>query len=84
MSVIELAYSPTPKQKVFHESTADRILYGGAAGGGKSYAMCWDAFLRCMRWPGTYAYMFRRTYPMLEGTLIKTMFGIVPPDVPDA
>lgn len=79
MAVYNLSYSPTPKQKMFHESTADRILYGGAAGGGKSYAMCWDAFLRCMRWPGTYAYMFRRTYPMLEGTLIKTMFGIVPP-----
>lgn len=73
-----LSYSPTKKQRMFHESTADRILYGGAAGGGKSYAMCWDALLRCLKWPGTYAYMFRRTFPMLEGTLIKTMLGIVP------
>ena len=75
---VNLEYNPTQKQRVFHESTADRILYGGAAGGGKSYAMCWDAFLRCLQWPGTYAYMFRRTFPMLEGTLIKNMLKIVP------
>lgn len=74
-----LSYSPTDKQRLFHESTADRILYGGAAGGGKSYAMCWDAFLRCLKWAGTYAYMFRRTFPMLEGTLIKNMMRIIPP-----
>ncbi|MBQ8619728.1 MAG: phage terminase large subunit [Clostridia bacterium] len=73
-----LSYSPTEKQRMFHESTADRVLYGGAAGGGKSYAMCWDALLRCLRWKGTSAYMFRRTYPMLESTLIKTMMRIVP------
>lgn len=75
---LNLNYSPTKKQQMFHESTADRILYGGAAGGGKSYAMCWDALLRCLIWEGTDAYMFRRTYPMLEKTLIKTMQEIVP------
>lgn len=75
---IELAYSPTPKQRLFHESTADEVLYGGAAGGGKSYAICWDAFLRCLRYPGTHAYLFRRTYPELEMTLVRTMLSIVP------
>lgn len=25
----------------------------GAAGGGKSYAICWDAFMRCLRYPKT-------------------------------
>ena len=76
-----LNYKPTEKQALFHESTADEVLYGGAAGGGKSYAICWDAFLRCMKYPGTHAYLFRRTYPELEKTLINTMLEIVPPKI---
>lgn len=75
---IELDYKPSKKQTLFHESIADEVLYGGAAGGGKSHAICWDAFLRCMRWPGTHAYLFRRTYPELEQTLIQKMLAIVP------
>ena len=42
---LELAYRPTGKQLAFHASTADEVLYGGAAGGGKSYAICWDALI---------------------------------------
>lgn len=66
---LELAYRPTGKQLAFHASTADEVLYGGAAGGGKSYAICWDALMRCLKYPQTHAYLFRRTYPELEMTL---------------
>ena len=75
---LELDYRPTEKQRQFHASEADEVLYGGAAGGGKSYAICWDAFMRCMKYPGTHAYLFRRTYPEVEMTLVRTMRGIVP------
>lgn len=77
--IINFDYVPTAKQKVFHETTAHEVLYGGAAGGGKSYAICWDALNRCLMHKGTHAYLFRRTYPELEQTLIQTMLAIIPP-----
>lgn len=78
---LSLDYAPTDKQLLFHTSTANELLYGGAAGGGKSYAICWDAFRRCMQYPGTHAYLFRRTYPELKQTLVAKMLQIVPPGV---
>ena len=78
---LELAYRPTGKQLAFHASTADEVLYGGAAGGGKSYAICWDALIRCLKYPQTHAYLFRRTYPELEMTLVRTMMRIAPKEL---
>ncbi len=66
-----IAYSPTPKQRLFHASTADEVLFGGAAGGGKSKAIVMDALLRCLCYGGTHAYIFRRTYGELEDTIIR-------------
>lgn len=68
---IDIDYAPTPKQEIFHASTAKEVLYGGAAGGGKSKAIVMDALARCLLYPQTHAYMFRRTYTELEDTLIK-------------
>ena len=66
-----LNYTPTPKQRLFHASTADEVLFGGAAGGGKSKAIVMDALFRCLKYPRTHAYVFRRTYGELEDTVIR-------------
>ena len=71
MSVIQINYIPTEKQKIFHASKANEILYGGAAGGGKTKALIMDALFRCLKNPGTTACIFRRTYQELEDTDIK-------------
>lgn len=70
---VRVDYEPTPKQRMFHASTANELLFGGAAGGGKSKAIVMDAFFRCLQYPGTKAYVFRRTYTELEDTIIQEM-----------
>lgn len=75
---LELDYSPTPRQRAFHDSREDEVLYGGAAGGGKTCAVVMDAFLRCARHPGTVAYLFRRTYRELEDTLVPEALRRIP------
>jgi len=76
--ICQVSYKPTEKQKLFHASPANEILYGGAAGGGKTCAIVMDAFLRCARWPNTLAVIFRRTYQELEDTDIKEALARYP------
>ena len=67
----QIVYEPTEKQRRFHESMADEVLFGGAAGGGKTRALVMDALLRCLRHGGTTACIFRRTYGELEDTVLR-------------
>ncbi|MFW5958289.1 MAG: terminase large subunit domain-containing protein [Desulfosalsimonas sp.] len=63
---VNLDYTPQPKQKELHKCPANEILYGGAAGPGKSHALRMEALIWCLRIPGLQVYLFRRTMPELE------------------
>lgn len=67
----EVLYNPTPRQDAFHMCQAPNALYGGAAGGGKSHCLRWDAYMRCLTVPGYRAIVLRRTYPELADTHIE-------------
>lgn len=69
--VTKLLYLPTPRQVEFHESTAKHTLFGGAAGPGKSHALRWDIYRRCLAVPGYEALLLRRTFPELEKTHMR-------------
>ena len=75
---IEIDYTPTQKQRLFHTSSADEVLFGGAAGGGKSKACVMEALILCLRHPETHAYLFRRSYPELRDTLILEALRSIP------
>lgn len=63
----ELNFDLHPKQDLAFNSPATEILYGGAAGGGKSHLMRIVAILWCASIPGLQVYLFRR----LRDDLIK-------------
>ena len=71
-------YRPTARQARLHRSVADELLYGGAAGGGKSAALVMEALTRALEHPGMRAYLFRRTYPQLESSLIEQALRLIP------
>ena len=71
----------TQKQKDFIDSPAFETLFGGAAGGGKSYAQIIDAFLYAMKYPKSKQIIFRRTFADLELSLIRTTQEVYPSEV---
>jgi len=72
-------YEPLPQQTAFHKSSAKYRLLGGAAGGGKTIAIIWEAILRCLYYdfPVNGA-IFRRSFPELDSTIVREMRNVLP------
>lgn len=69
------------RQKAFVDATETEVLFGGAAGGGKSHGQLLDALLFALRYPGSKQLLLRRTFPELEKSLIRTARGVYPTEI---
>ncbi|MBR2502795.1 MAG: terminase family protein, partial [Oscillospiraceae bacterium] len=78
---MDIKLDVTPKQYRFLKCTADEVLFGGAAGGGKSYAQLIDAFIYAVNYPGSKQLILRRTLPELEKSLIRVSLSLYPRSV---
>jgi hypothetical protein len=80
-------YQPQQKQLTFHNAIHNRVvngyrdfLYGGAAKGGKSHALRWEAHRNCITYPRLRILLIRSSFPELERTHIRDLMFDLPPD----
>lgn len=71
----------TKKQGAFIRAKEGEVLFGGAAGGGKSYGQLIDALLFALKYPQSKQLILRRTYPELEKSIIRTSLELYPRDL---
>ncbi|MBM9467253.1 terminase large subunit domain-containing protein [Nakamurella leprariae] len=75
-------YVPEPPQHAAHQAyDAKELLYGGAAGGGKTEFLIAAAVFLALRIPGSASIIFRRTFPDLKRTIIPRMLAKIPKTV---
>ncbi len=78
---MKLDISVTKKQKRFMDAEESEVLFGGAAGGGKSYGQIVDALLFALRYPHSKQLILRRTFSELEKSLIRTSLALYPREI---
>ncbi len=81
VKVVRYDYTPSDKQKFAHSIHVDELLYGGAAGGGKSRYGRAEAVLACLQVPGLQAIIFRRTYPDLNRSVAGPLLQEIPQEL---
>jgi len=68
---------PNEKQKRFFLARERYIAYGGARGGGKSWAVRAKALLLSLEYPGIRLLIIRRTLPELEENHIRPLRALI-------
>lgn len=79
--MIDIFIKPTKKQDLvlnllFNESKVTDILFGGSAGGGKSYVACIYILIMCLRYPGTRYAICRDRLNKIKKSTLKTFFDL--------
>lgn len=67
--------TPQEKQRQFFDSRTRYTAYGGARGGGKSWALRRKLVLMCLRYQGLCVLLLRRSYPELRENHIRPLIS---------
>lgn len=78
MSQIKISLQPKQKEALDLSYITPVTFFGGAKGGGKSYAVRSREMIRRMRHPGTKGLIVRRSYPELLSNHIRMFFKEYP------
>lgn len=78
---MKVNFSISKKQKAFIDAKEDQVLYGGAAGGGKTFAQIIDAFLKAVTYPGIKQIIFRNSFPELNRSVVLNALSIIPKEL---
>lgn len=78
---IDLGRPNSEPQREFFSSRCKYTAYGGARGGGKTWASSRKAIGGALRWPGIKILMIRREYDDMRNSLIEPMLAILPQEI---
>ena len=82
MADIEVIFEPHPKQLDFMKAALGGnykfLLFGGAAGGGKSFVSLATLIALAKFYPGSKSFVIRESLPTLKRTTIPSFFKLCP------
>lgn len=73
MNLSRVVYQATKKQAYFHAAPEMFKLFGGAMGGGKSWALCAEAIALSQQYPGNRGYLCRDTFTAFRRTTLMVL-----------
>ena len=78
---MKVGFSVTKKQKRFIDAEESEVLFGGAAGGGKSYGQMIDALLFALKFKKSKQLILRRSFSELDKSLIRLSLSLFPKEI---
>jgi len=74
--MMNLSYKQTEALDILEDDQTEELMFGGAAGGGKSGLGCYWQIKRRYKYPGSRGFIGRAVFKTLKDTTLKTFFEV--------